>query len=101
MGLFQAHPSSLEEAKVCFPEVQGRDPAFCSAPSSQNPKLHHLMVTAAKDTFNLYIPNKPFLVCKCEVQQSICPCWIVQQLGSFIMLSPLSQYISYIQQPNE
>lgn len=37
-----------EEDGLYSPESQGCGPAFCSAPSSQDPEAHHLMVTAAK-----------------------------------------------------
>lgn len=56
---------SLKRSKqVCSPEVQGGDPAFCSAPSSQDPELYHLKVTAGKDAFDLHIPDLPLLACK-------------------------------------
>lgn len=47
MGLFQA-----EEAKVCCPKVQDCDLPFCHAPLSQDPELHHLLVTAAEAAFD-------------------------------------------------
>ena len=65
-----------EEAAVCSTEVQGCDPAFCSTPSwcrglwyhsSQDPEFRHLIVTAAKSAFGVYIPNELFLVCEYEV----------------------------------
>lgn len=53
---------SLERLKVCSPEVQGCGPAFCPGPSSQEPELHQLTVTAAKAAPELHIPNQFSLV---------------------------------------
>ena len=44
----------LEEAKVSPPEVQGFDPAYRPASSTQDPELNHFMVTAAKSISNLH-----------------------------------------------
>ena len=47
-----------EMAKVCSPEIQACDLPFCFVPSSQDPKLHHLMVTAAKAAPDTNIINR-------------------------------------------
>jgi len=66
MGLFQA---DLWRGHYCSPEVQHRDLAFCSVPSSQDPELHYLTVTAAKAVFDLRTPNKPSRVRKYEIHK--------------------------------
>lgn len=52
------------------------DPIFCPAPFSQDPVLHHLMVTAVKTAPGFPIPDQPFLVCKHEVchYTKVCQC---------------------------
>ena len=55
--------SLLEEAKVSPPEVQGFDPAYRPASSTQDPELDHFMVTAAESTSNLHILHQSLLVC--------------------------------------
>ena len=52
-----------EEAKVSPPEVQGFDPAYRPASSTQDPELNHFMDTAAESTSNLHILNQSLLVC--------------------------------------
>ena len=63
LGLYPTGLSKLifEEAKDCFPEVQGCKLAFHPASSPQEPKHHHLLVTAAKAVFNLHNPNESSL----------------------------------------
>lgn len=46
-----------EGVPVCFPEVQGCDPAICFASPSQNPDVFHLMITVAKAATKPPIPN--------------------------------------------
>ncbi|PKU42018.1 dual specificity protein phosphatase cdc14b-like [Limosa lapponica baueri] len=40
------------------------------------PELHHLMVTADEDAFDLHIPTEPLVVDEYEVQQNTSPCWL-------------------------
>jgi len=53
----------LEEAKVSPPEVQGFDPTYRPASSTQDPELHHFIVTATESTSNLHILSQSLLVC--------------------------------------
>lgn len=55
-----------ELARVCPPEAQGCDPPVCLVLFSQDPELHHLIVTASKAAPDLHILYCFFLVCKCK-----------------------------------
>lgn len=47
-----------EHIKVCPPEVQGYDHAFCFVHCSHDPEHHHFMVTATKTTPEFDIPKQ-------------------------------------------
>jgi len=64
---------------------------FASAPSSQDPEHHHLVVIAAKDVFDLHIPKKPFLPCKYETQQSTIPRWLLYHLYQAVVISSFQE----------
>lgn len=55
----------FKKAKICCPDAQGCKLAFYCPTSFQDPKLHHLTVTAA---FAPHIPSEPLLVGEYEVQ---------------------------------
>lgn len=55
----------------------GCDPAFCLAPTFQDPTLHHLMLMAAKTSPSLDMMDQAFLVCKCGVFHHIKVCQCV------------------------
>ena len=57
----------------------------------QDPELHHLMVTAAKATFDLHIPNEPLLVGEYKVQQSTSPSWLLYDLAEGVITNALQE----------
>lgn len=63
----------------------------CLSPSSREPELHPLTVTAAKAAFDLRIPNKPLLVGRSEVQQSTSPRWPLYRLGEEVVADALQE----------
>ena len=79
-----------EKAKVCSHEVQDYNPILFHVASLQDPELHYLLVTAGKTTASLHIPDPFILVCNCEVQQSISPCYLLHHLCPEVIITTLA-----------
>lgn len=78
-----------------FPSIslnQGCDLFFCLVSSSQDSERCQLMVTAAKATPELHIPDWLFLVSKYEVLQGIFPCWLPDYLRWDVVINALQKF---------
>lgn len=49
------------------------------------------MLIATKVTFDLHIPNEPFIVAEFEVQPSTSPCWLLCHLAEEVVIEALQE----------
>jgi len=79
------------EAKVCSPEVQGRELAVCPPRCPKDLELHHLMVTADKAALEHHIPHQLLLVGQNKVQHSTSPHGLLYHLEKEVIINAFQE----------